>query len=87
MYVDAPCCVPYRCKFGHIFMPWALRRSHGHHLKSSDTILAKHVDVIPFFILRTGRVILPLRRPPRKNELHSPLPLRALMLERVRSKS
>ncbi|KAF9510588.1 hypothetical protein BS47DRAFT_1347688 [Hydnum rufescens UP504] len=75
MYVDISCCVPYCYKFGHILMPW---------VSSLSAILAKHVDV------GLGRqVILPLRRRPRKNELHSPLPLRALMLAagRVRSKS
>ncbi|KAF9517316.1 hypothetical protein BS47DRAFT_1339499 [Hydnum rufescens UP504] len=43
-----------------------------HHLQSFDTILAKHVDV-------GGKSSWPLRRWPRKNELRSPLLLRALI--------
>ncbi|KAF9506154.1 hypothetical protein BS47DRAFT_1353216 [Hydnum rufescens UP504] len=44
MYVHTSCCVPYRCKSGHIFMPRASRWSHSHHFKSSDTTLTKHND-------------------------------------------
>ncbi|KAF9504872.1 hypothetical protein BS47DRAFT_1354653, partial [Hydnum rufescens UP504] len=81
MYVDISCCVPYRYKFGHILMPWASRWSHSHHLKSFDHSRQARGRGSFFHSQGLGRqVILPLRRRPRKNELHSPLPLRALML-------
>ncbi|KAF9506150.1 hypothetical protein BS47DRAFT_1353192 [Hydnum rufescens UP504] len=44
MHMHTSCGMPYRFKFGHIFMPWASRWFHSHHLKSSPTILTKHND-------------------------------------------